>query len=78
VTRILFLGPAREAAGCREDDLVGETVAEVLAGAVERYGEGFEKILSVSQVWLNGASCSPDQVVGSHDEIAVLPPISGG
>ncbi|MDH2904634.1 MAG: MoaD/ThiS family protein [Actinomycetota bacterium] len=78
MTRILLLGPAREAAGVRHDELPGETVAQVLAAAVARYGTGFERILNVSQVWLNREPVARDTVVGPHDEVVVLPPVSGG
>lgn len=78
MTRLLLLGPARDAAGVRHDELVGETVAQVLAAAVERYGAPFEKVLEVSQVWLNAQPVERDALVGPHDEVVVLPPISGG
>lgn len=74
----MLLGPAREAAGVRHDELPGETVAQVLAAAVARYGTGFERILNVSQVWLNREPVARDTVVGPHDEVVVLPPVSGG
>ena len=78
MTRILLLGPAREAAGIRHDELPGDTVAQVLAAAVSRYGPTFERILETSQVWLNSEPVAHDVVVGPHDEVVVLPPVSGG
>ena len=39
MSRILLLGPAREAAGVREDEIDGDTVGDVLHLAVARYGE---------------------------------------
>ncbi len=78
MTRILLLGPARSAAGVRHDELPGETVAEVLAAAVARYGAAFAEVLSVSQVWLNTERVARDARVGPHDEVVVLPPVSGG
>jgi molybdopterin converting factor small subunit len=78
MTRILLLGPARDAAGVRHDELPGHTVAEVLAEAVSRYGAPFEKVLAVSQVWLNAEPVARDVAVGPHDEVVVLPPVSGG
>jgi molybdopterin converting factor small subunit len=78
VTRILLLGPAREAAGVRNDELSGETVAEVLDAAVARYGNEFGKVLAVSQVWVNSEPVDPTSRVGPYDEVVVLPPISGG
>jgi molybdopterin converting factor small subunit len=78
VARLLLLGPAREAAGTRHDEVEAGTVGEVLAVAVERYGADFERVLEGSQVWLNGSPTGPEQVVGPQDEVAVLPPVSGG
>lgn len=78
MSRILLLGPARDAAGLREDVIDALTVADVLAQAVQRYGERFADVLSLSQVWVNGEKSTPQQPVGPQDEVAVLPPISGG
>jgi len=78
VARILLLGPAREAAGRRDDVIDADTVAMVLAEAVQRYGELFGRVLATSQVWVNGDVVDPSTVVGPYDEVAVLPPVSGG
>lgn len=78
MTRLLLLGPAREAAGVRHDDLPGATIADVLAAAVERYGSHFARVLEHSQVWCNGEEAPLDAPVGPQDEVAVLPPVSGG
>ncbi len=73
----LFAG-AREAAGTGHDDLPGGTVGEVLDAARARYGADFEDLLEHCAIWLNGEPCEPDQVVSDGDEVAVLPPVSGG
>ena len=78
MTKILLLGPAREAAGTRSDVINEETVADVLREAVTRYGKAFEEILSVSQIWVNGDAADSLTPVGPDDEVAVLPPISVG
>ncbi len=73
----LFAG-AREAAGTDRDDLDGATVGAVLEQAVDRYGERFAAVLPSCKVWVNGEPADPDDPVGSGDEVAVLPPVSGG
>jgi molybdopterin converting factor small subunit len=73
----LFAG-AREAAGTGRDQVSGATVGEVLEGARERYGASFAEVLSHSQVWRNGQPAGLDEPVGDGDEVAVLPPVSGG
>jgi molybdopterin synthase sulfur carrier subunit len=78
VAKLLLLGPAREAAGVRDDVVEGLTVGAVLDEAVTRYGKKFQEILDVSQVWLNGEPTERNAVLEPHDEVAVLPPISGG
>ena len=69
---------AREAAGTGRDDVPGATVAEVLAAASDRYGERFTAVLADSRVWLNGDPVVGTEAVGPGDEVAVLPPVSGG
>lgn len=59
-------------------ELEGVTVGEVLEAAVAKFGSRFERILETSSVWLNGEEASPDMQVGAEDEVAVLPPVSGG
>lgn len=78
MTRLLLLGPARDAAGLRHDEFSAATVAEVLEQAVVRYGESFQRVLDVSQVWLNTEPVERSAAVGPHDEVVVLPPVSGG
>jgi molybdopterin converting factor small subunit len=78
VARLLLLGPAREAAGVRNDEVDGDTVAQVLAHCVVRYGDAFAEVLAASQVWVNGEVADVDDHLAPNDEVAVLPPISGG
>ena len=73
----LFAG-AREAAGTGRDELPGATVAAVLDAARARYGAAFGDLLEHCAIWCNGEPCEPDQPVGDADEVAVLPPVSGG
>jgi MoaD family protein len=69
---------AREAAGTGLDEVEGSTVGEVLAAARARYGESFETVLASCRVWRNGDPASEDEPVTATDEVAVLPPVSGG
>lgn len=58
--------------------LEGNTVGEILAAASSRYGRAFEDVLGVSRVWVNGEPAGDADVVSAADEIAVIPPVSGG
>lgn len=78
MAKLILLGPAHDVAGCREDDFDAASVGEVLKQAVLRYGPEFGNLLATSQVWLNDEPAEPTASVESHDEIFVLPPVSGG
>ena len=70
---------AREAAGGTGQDVVdGDTVDQVPATARARYGEGFARLLPQCKVWVNGEPAAGDDPVTAADEVAVLPPVSGG
>jgi len=78
VARLLLFASAREAAGRSRDTIDGATVADVLAAAKQQFGPRFETVLASCTVWLNGEECEPDAPVVDSDEVAVLPPVSGG
>lgn len=59
-------------------NLPGSTVAEVLNAASDRFGAGFVEQLESCRIWRNGEPCCSDDPVFEQDELAVLPPISGG
>jgi molybdopterin converting factor small subunit len=69
---------AREAAGTGRAEFAGATVGDVLAAAIASFGEGFARVLPTCRVWVNGESADPADPVGVGDEVAVLPPVSGG
>ena len=78
MSQVLLLGPAHEAAGVRRAEIEGDTLAEVMAAAVTRFGPRFAEVLAISRLWVNGEDAPADQAVGPSDEIAVVPPVSGG
>ncbi len=77
VTLRLF-AQARESAGEKMARFDATTVGEVLDAAVGRFGPEFEAVLRGSRVWLNGVPAERDALVDDRDEVAVLPPVSGG
>ena len=77
VTLRLFAG-AREIAGNGTITYGASTVQDLLVQAQNDLGEEFAQILSISRVWLNGEPVEGDSTISSGDEVAVLPPVSGG
>jgi sulfur-carrier protein len=78
VARIRLFGPAADAAGRTRDELPGHTVDQVLGAARDLYGTEFAEILSTCRVWVNGDDPEPGLPLAEGDEVAVLPPVSGG
>ncbi|MGA9077293.1 MAG: MoaD family protein [Acidimicrobiales bacterium] len=78
MSRLRLFGPAGDAAGVRCDEIAAGTVGALLAVARSRYGTAFTEVLSRSRVWVNGRNADDRTPVGDTDEVAVLPPVSGG
>ena len=78
--RLRLFASAREAAGCAADTVDAATLGAALDAARDRYGEGFAAVLAQARVWINGDEPADGEatVLVDHDEVAVLPPVSGG
>ena len=78
--RLLLFARAREAAGRRDDAVDAATLGEALDLVRVRYGPGFAEILESSRVWINGDEPASGTAtpLADGDEVAVLPPVSGG
>lgn len=73
----LFAG-LRESAGVSEVNVDATTVGEVLDQAVANYGADFADGLTAARVWVNGEPADKATKVGAGDEVAIIPPVSGG
>jgi len=78
MAHLRLFASARDAAGTASERVDGSTVGEVLENASIRFGDGFARVLATSRVWVNGESADRTTVVVDDDEVAVLPPVSGG
>ena len=78
MAQLRLFASAREAAGTSREVIDASTVEEVLSIAVQKFGPGFATVLESCKVWVNGETAPPEFPVNAHDEIAVLPPVSGG
>ena len=75
---VKFFAGAREAAGVSTMQVEADSVQEALDEVTEARGDALARMITVSKIWLNGEPAEPDAAVTSSDEIAVLPPVSGG
>jgi molybdopterin converting factor small subunit len=78
---VLFFAGAREAAGERRavfEDAAGLTVAQLVHRALSRYGPSLEAVVPTCAIWVNGSPSPPGTVLAAGDEVAILPPVSGG
>lgn len=78
MAQLRLFASAREAAGTSREVIDASTVEEVLSIAVQKFGPAFATVLESCKVWVNGENAGPEFPVNAHDEIAVLPPVSGG
>lgn len=78
VAIVRMFASARMAAGRQRDEVPGTTVADVLDAARLRYGGEFAAVLDGCRIWVNGEPAMPTTPVAATDEVAVLPPVSGG
>lgn len=78
MARLRLFASARQAAGTSTQEVPGHTVDEVLQTASERFGAEFVAVMSTCRVWLNGEETVGSAPVQDADEVALLPPVSGG
>lgn len=68
----------REIAGTSRVEVEAASVGDALDEAVARFGERFAASLGTAQVWVNGNQARTETPVNPGDEIALIPPVSGG
>ena len=51
---------------------------DVVKSAIAEYGATFDAVVNMSKVWVNGEEVPRSHAVTDKDEVAVLPPVSGG
>lgn len=78
MAHVKLFASARQAAGTSSEEIAGRTVDEVLQIAAERFGAEFVAVMKTCRVWLNGEEVVGTTSVGEADEVAILPPVSGG
>jgi molybdopterin converting factor small subunit len=72
----------REAAGTGVDEIAADTVAQLIDQARLRYGQKFSDSLPFTSIAVNGTLVSElegeQTPIAADDEVAFLPPVSGG
>jgi molybdopterin synthase sulfur carrier subunit len=68
----------RVAAGTGRATVDGSTVGEVLSAACARFGPEFAALVQTCRIWRNGEPALEEDPVTDRDEVAILPPVSGG
>lgn len=78
MVRVRLFAVLRELAGTGELQVSGRTVGEVVDAASAAEGERFARVAAVSSFVLNGERAPRATPVAEGDEVAILPPVSGG
>jgi molybdopterin converting factor small subunit len=80
MVRLRLFAAAREAAGRADDSFDATTLGDTLEQARAAYGEPFVSVLRTARVWVNGddPAAGDATTLEDDDEVAVLPPVSGG
>jgi sulfur-carrier protein len=78
VARVRLFAALRELAGATQVEASGTSVDEIVDELGERYGERFASIAAVGTFVVNGERATRDTSVADGDEVALLPPVSGG
>ena len=78
MARLRLFANLRESAGTSQTDFPGATVGDVVDAAARQYGDSFRAGLAAAKMWVNGDPAELTTPVAEHDEIALIPPVSGG
>ena len=76
--RVRLFAALREIAGESHVEATGHTVGDVVDELSRRYGQRFEQIAEVGSFVVNGERAARDTPIAEGDEVAMLPPVSGG
>ena len=68
----------REIAGTSSLEVDANNVADAIAEACVQFGDDFAALVPSCRIWVNGNPAELTDSVTTQDEIALLPPVSGG
>ena len=78
MVKVRLFAALRELAAASQVEAEGRTAGEVVDVLSARYGDRFAKIAAVGSLVVNGDRATRATVLADGDELAVLPPVSGG
>ena len=78
MVRVRLFASLRELADASRVEASGTSVGEIVDALSERYGERFASIAAVGTFVVNGERATRATPVAEGDEVALLPPVSGG
>lgn len=76
--KVRLFAALREIAGETHVEATGRTVGDVVDDLSARFGERFARIAEVGSFVVNGERAARDTPIAEGDEVALLPPVSGG
>ncbi|CAN5319789.1 hypothetical protein BH20ACT24_BH20ACT24_11830 [soil metagenome] len=76
--KILLFASLREIAGTEALESSSVTVGDLIEELTARLGPEFARILRAGAIVVNGSTAGPEQALSPDDEVALLPPVSGG
>jgi molybdopterin converting factor small subunit len=78
VPAVKFFAQMRDLTGCRSGVMHSRTIDALIDEGGAMYGSEFISLAASCAVWVNGEMVPHDWEVSDDDEVAFLPPISGG
>ena len=78
IVTVRLFAALRELAGSNRVQAEGTTVGEVLDALSERFGERFAQIAKAGSAVVDGERAGPETPLTGAEEVALLPPVSGG
>ena len=78
MVKVRLFAEAAEIAGDRVLDVEATSLEVVSNYLKQEYGKSMVEVLQTSQVWVNGQPQIETDLITSTDEVAIIPPVSGG
>ena len=76
--KVLLFAALREAGGTSRLESDAPTVGALIDELSARFGHEFDRVMRIGTVVVNGETADRDLKLNPDDEVALLPPVSGG